>query len=118
MILTFTPYRGKFEPVTKVHKAEVKLFPENMEIIFSYDYVKYDDGNKTEDTTFSAHFVPRYGSSLTRSAMYHMDDPDRELCQYVGIDVPGVPETIYLRCKNNKEADKIYSDLKEYLLML
>lgn len=117
MTLKFTPYRGKIEPVTKINKAEVKLFPDYIEVVFNYEFDKFDEGMVRPETTYAAHFIPKYLVSLLRSACYHTEDDSKELCQYVGLDVSGVADTIMLRCKSNKEADELYSELRDYLLM-
>lgn len=115
MVIKYTPYRGKLEPVTKVHKSDIKFFPEHVEIIYCYEYEPYgSDGGS--DTIQAAYLVPRYAISIMRSATYHIDDPQRELCPLVVVDVAGVPDSITLHCKTNKEADEIYENFKDYLL--
>jgi hypothetical protein len=116
MKVTFTPYRGKVEPITNVYKAELTFFEEYVEIVYAYDFEKLIDGERTPDTSHAAFLLPRYDLTVVRSSMYHQEDEDKEFCPYVEVSAPTHLEPIYLRCKTNKEADTIYSSFREYLV--
>lgn len=110
------PYRGKIEPIKQVHKSELTLFPHQLEVVMSYDYERFSDGERTDDTFQTAYILHKAHIALGRTTTTHYDDPDKERIPSVTIDATGLPDTIYLRFKTNKEADTAYSEIREWML--
>lgn len=116
MTIKYTPYRGKIEPVLDIRKAEVTLHPEYIEVIYSYDYQKYsEEGYTAKESMNSAYLIPRYGTGISRGASTHALDEREEEVPMVTIESPCY-DSVWLRCKTNKEADTLYLNLRAYLL--
>jgi hypothetical protein len=115
--ITFTPYRGEIEPILNIRKAEVTLHPEYIEVIYSYDYEKYFDGERKKESMNSAYLIPKYGTGISRGASTHQMDESEEEVPMVTIESPCY-DSVWLRCKTNREADNLYLKLRKYLLEL
>lgn len=115
MKLTFTPYRGEIEPIIDIRKAELTLHPEYIEVIYSYDYERYTESGSKTDSMNAAYLIPRYGTGISRGASTHALDESEEEVPMVTIESPCY-DSVWLRCKTNKEADTLYLNLRAYLL--
>jgi hypothetical protein len=115
MTIKYTPYRGKIEPVNDIRRAEVTLHTEYIEVIYSYDYEKYWEGGTKPESMNAAYLIPKYGTGLSRSASTHSLDETEEEVPMVTIESP-CHDSVWIRCKTNKEADGLYLELRKYLL--
>jgi hypothetical protein len=115
MKIQYTPYRGKIEPILDIRKAEVTLHPEHIEVIYSYDFQKYSESGSYKESMNAAYLIPKYGTGISRSASSHSMDETEEEVPMVTIESPCY-DSVWLRCKTNKEADKLYLTLRKYLL--
>jgi hypothetical protein len=117
MKITFTPYRGEIEPITDIRKAEVTLHEDYIEVIYSYDYEKYSESGNKRESMNSAYLIPKYGTGISRGASTHSLDETEEEVPMVTIESPCY-DSVWLRCKTNREADNVYLELRKYLLDL
>lgn len=113
--IKFIPYRGSIEPITKVYKTEINLYPNYIEVIQSYDYTPYlpepdECGGKPRGATM----YPKQSVAVEVAASYHQRDTSREEHPTIRILFEDWSETIHIRYE--KEAYEIYNRIKLWLL--
>lgn len=109
----FTPYRGEIEPVKEVRTAEINFYANAIEVILHYEYVEVTGGEKSDGLVRFAEMMSKGSFSLMIATSSHPEDDER---------VPTVflqgshSDTIFLKCKNWKEAEKVYDKIKSWLI--
>jgi len=102
--MNWTIYRGEFEPVTKINKAEITIHPNHIEVVSDYQFVVHTGG---EDRIKSASIWSKTNLSIVEiGELQHPDDESREIIPTVFLKSGNYEERI--KCATQKEAESIY----------
>lgn len=116
MKITYTPYRGKIEPVKKVYKSDINLTDKFIEVTTYYDYEAWDSdkGIRKDDSYKSIKLIRKEDvSGLTIENYLHEGDPNDESCPRVIID--GTYTSIHIWLTEETVFD-VYKTVKDWML--
>jgi len=113
-VIEFSPYRGKIEPVKGVNFAKIFLHANHLEVMISYDYDYWNGITHSDDCVRQAILMNKNWITVERCRINHYLDPDEELLEVVQLHYYG--NSTYIRCKNGKEADWVWSEIKEWMI--
>ncbi len=120
--ITWTPNRGKFEPVTKVILARMDLHKDFLEIFIAYDYDaqtinKFDVIKVKKEHIRSSVLIPKHLIAISRSIAEHnaqgmeLTDIDTTM-NVVFIHYGNQEEWVYCSAEDQK---MIYNELSKWL---
>jgi hypothetical protein len=110
--IPYTPYRGESEPIIDSFEGKIFLHPKYFESVQHYTYSKLEDGVHRPATFKQAMMQIKSKISLCRSGWGH---PEKLEETTPGVEVND-GESVLFRFRTNKEADKFYLTIKEWLL--
>lgn len=114
--ITYIPYRGEKEKVTKVHIATIVMTRDFIEVTLAYDF----NNEKGEDDFMKiATLMPRATLVLTRALLEREDEVpgDSDAVEGVMLECPGT-RPMYIKVKESDEANKIYQQIRRWMLKL
>lgn len=116
MKIAYKPYRGKIEPVTKVHKSNIELTDNYIEVVTFYDYEAVDSDATIKRDTFykTVQFSKRNTiTGVTIDYYTHQDDTSNEQCPRIVVDCGSTAIHIWL---DEESVFNIYKTIKDWIL--
>lgn len=115
MKLTYRPFRGEIEPVTKVHESAIRLLKDYIEVASYYEYEAMDeDGIVKPDVVKGLDFFPRTGLSITIEGVSHKADKDNKIFSRLKICAM-TGEEVFVSA-TDEEVYELYKKIKNWLL--
>lgn len=120
--ITWTPNRGKFEPVTKVILARADMYQDFLELFVAYDYDaqtinKFDQLKVKKEHIRSSVLIPKHAIALSRSIAEHqaqgMELTDIDTSMHV-VFVHYLNQEEWIYC-SQEDQKMIYNELSAWL---